>query len=218
MRRHSWWRRSSWSCSGGAPCCCGLLSALAPEACLIWWRSSTGWRCAAGMLQRRRGPPSLPSPSPCRCYPRLQALVLVGDHQQLPATVLSPLSQRLRYNRSTFERLKALGLPSVLLDRQYRMHPHISAWPRAAFYGGRVRSRPLPAAVLATGSSAPKKRMLPSPQQPASPAHAAWPLAPRSFGRLCRRRWRTRQRWPRRGTASARSCPGWAWAHTRCWT
>lgn len=30
------------------------------------------------------------------------------------------------------------GVPTVMLDRQYRMHPHISAFPSKEFYGGNL--------------------------------------------------------------------------------
>ncbi len=44
------------------------------------------------------------------------------------------------------------GLPLILLDTQYRMHPLIAEWPSAAFYHGKIKSgiaaadRPLPKA------------------------------------------------------------------------
>jgi len=65
--------------------------------------------------------------------------VLVGDPQQLPATVISPVAARLGLDRSLFARLQACGGPVSLLDEQHRMHPDVSAFPSARFYGGRVR-------------------------------------------------------------------------------
>ena len=35
-----------------------------------------------------------------------------------------------------------LGQPHALLDTQYRMHPAISAFPAAHFYGGRLKDDP----------------------------------------------------------------------------
>lgn len=72
-----------------------------------------------------------------RC-PSLALMVMVGDPRQLPATVMSRAACELGYARSGFERLQAAGRAAALLDTQYRMHPAISAWPRAQFYGGKV--------------------------------------------------------------------------------
>jgi len=47
-------------------------------------------------------------------------VLLVGDHKQLPATVLSVQCQEKGYSRSLFQRLKELGWNSRLLDTQYR--------------------------------------------------------------------------------------------------
>jgi superfamily I DNA and/or RNA helicase len=43
-------------------------------------------------------------------WPGLRSLVLVGDHQQLPATVISQEAKRQGYGRSMFERLVEAGL------------------------------------------------------------------------------------------------------------
>jgi len=64
--------------------------------------------------------------------------VLVGDPQQLPATVFSK-SNDLAFERSLFERLEQGGHPVHLLDTQYRMHPKISAFPRRHFYGSLLK-------------------------------------------------------------------------------
>ena len=68
--------------------------------------------------------------------------VLVGDPQQLPATVLSRPAAAARYDRSLFARLVEGGHRVHLLDTQYRMHPAISAFPSAHFYGGRLHDAP----------------------------------------------------------------------------
>ena len=73
----------------------------------------------------------------CRC-------VLVGDPQQLPATVLSKRSKALAFERSLFERLQLAGWPVHLLRVQYRMHPHIRAFPSAHFYNNELEVRCLP--------------------------------------------------------------------------
>ncbi len=70
-------------------------------------------------------------------YGRARA-VLVGDPQQLPATVRSAKGRELDLERSLFERLQAAGCPCRMLSVQYRMHPAIRQFPSAHFYGGRL--------------------------------------------------------------------------------
>ena len=65
-------------------------------------------------------------------------LVLAGDDKQLPATVFSKECLKAGYSVSIFERLISLGVPSTLLNQQYRMHSHISSWPSLRFYDGNV--------------------------------------------------------------------------------
>ncbi|XP_050205638.1 helicase sen1-like isoform X2 [Mercurialis annua] len=64
--------------------------------------------------------------------------VLVGDPQQLPATVISKAAGTLMYSRSLFERFQQAGCPTMLLSVQYRMHPQIRAFPSEYFYQGRL--------------------------------------------------------------------------------
>ncbi|CAM9411329.1 unnamed protein product [Chrysoparadoxa australica] len=68
--------------------------------------------------------------------------VLVGDPQQLPATVFSQASKASQYDRSLFQRLEHCDHEVHLLDTQYRMHPAISAFPRRAFYGSQLQDGP----------------------------------------------------------------------------
>lgn len=42
-------------------------------------------------------------------------------------------------NRSLFESLQEMGVPSVMLNTQYRMHPGIAAFPSKQFYQGELR-------------------------------------------------------------------------------
>ena len=68
-----------------------------------------------------------------------EQIVLLGDHFQLPPTVMSDKAAKGGLRRSLFERLTETGVPVQLLDVQYRMHPSISAFPSKEFYRGRVR-------------------------------------------------------------------------------
>ena len=67
-----------------------------------------------------------------------KAAVLVGDPQQLPATVLSAAARAGLYTRSLFERLSDCGAGAMLLSVQYRMHPAIRSWPSRYFYSNRL--------------------------------------------------------------------------------
>ena len=81
-------------------------------------------------------------------------IVLVGDHRQLPPTVISRRAENGGLRRSLFERLVAMGIKPMLLDTQYRMHPAISDFPNRTFYEGRLvdgitaAERPNPAGLL----------------------------------------------------------------------
>eukprot|EP00931_Biecheleriopsis_adriatica_P103086 TRINITY_DN77972_c0_g1_i1.p1 TRINITY_DN77972_c0_g1~~TRINITY_DN77972_c0_g1_i1.p1 ORF type:complete len:1087 (-),score=219.88 TRINITY_DN77972_c0_g1_i1:38-3298(-) len=72
-----------------------------------------------------------------------ERVVLIGDHQQLPPTVLDENIAQAGFQRSLFERL-VLARPSwsVMLDVQWRMHPSIAEFPSREFYDGRVVSHP----------------------------------------------------------------------------
>ena len=81
-------------------------------------------------------------------------LVLVGDHRQLPPTVVSDRAQEGGLGISLFERLVHLGLPAHMLTTQYRMHPTIREFPGARYYDGKLsdgctrEERPPPAGFL----------------------------------------------------------------------
>ncbi|KAG7671204.1 hypothetical protein Ndes2526B_g02329 [Nannochloris sp. 'desiccata'] len=79
-----------------------------------------------------------------------ECVVMAGDHAQLPPTVVSRLATQNGLDVSLFARLQNEGLPSLILNTQYRMHPAISVFPSRQFYQGKIESgvaaeeRPLP--------------------------------------------------------------------------
>jgi senataxin len=70
---------------------------------------------------------------------RVARVVLVGDPQQLPATVKSVAAAKARYDRSLFERIAANGVAPSMLCVQYRMHPFLRDFPSKQFYGGLLK-------------------------------------------------------------------------------
>jgi senataxin len=68
--------------------------------------------------------------------------VLVGDPQQLPATIFNVSGRNSKYDRSLFQRLEEAGQPVYMLQEQYRMHPQISHFPRHIFYDGALQDGP----------------------------------------------------------------------------
>mgnify|MGYP001404727851 FL=1 len=81
-------------------------------------------------------------------------VVLVGDHKQLPPTVISRRAESGGLSKSLFERMMGMGIEAHLLTTQYRMHPAISEFPNGAFYDGLLvdgvdsDQRPTPAGIL----------------------------------------------------------------------
>jgi superfamily I DNA and/or RNA helicase len=70
--------------------------------------------------------------------PKLEKLVLIGDHKQLPPTVIS---RNPALARSLFQRLAEAprgGAEPVMLLEQRRMHSLIAEFPNASFYGSRL--------------------------------------------------------------------------------
>lgn len=68
--------------------------------------------------------------------------ILVGDPQQLPATIFSLSGRGTKYDRSLFQRLEEANHPVVMLNTQYRMNPMISEFPRHIFYKGMLLDGP----------------------------------------------------------------------------
>ncbi|KAF1329752.1 Helicase sen1, partial [Globisporangium splendens] len=69
---------------------------------------------------------------------RPNRIILVGDHRQLPATVISKKLIDIGYDRSLFQRFVENGSQVFLLNKQYRMHPDISDFPSTYFYRGKL--------------------------------------------------------------------------------
>ena len=65
-------------------------------------------------------------------------IILVGDHMQLPATVMSENASKTKYSRSLFERFLECGIPNFMLNIQYRMEASIRQFSSDQFYGGRI--------------------------------------------------------------------------------
>eukprot|EP00927_Polykrikos_kofoidii_P023904 TRINITY_DN21857_c1_g1_i3.p1 TRINITY_DN21857_c1_g1~~TRINITY_DN21857_c1_g1_i3.p1 ORF type:complete len:991 (-),score=124.38 TRINITY_DN21857_c1_g1_i3:180-3152(-) len=66
---------------------------------------------------------------------------LLGDHMQLPPTILDEGAAREGFSRSLFERLISNRSDwSVLLDEQRRMHPSLMHFASEEFYEGHVKS------------------------------------------------------------------------------
>ncbi len=68
--------------------------------------------------------------------------VMVGDPQQLPATIFNVSGKNSKYDRSLFQRLEEAGEEVYMLNEQYRMHPKISHFPRHIFYKGALKDGP----------------------------------------------------------------------------
>lgn len=68
--------------------------------------------------------------------------VLVGDPQQLPATIFNVSGRNSKYDRSLFQRLEEAGQDVFMLNEQYRMHPQISHFPRHIFYKAQLQDGP----------------------------------------------------------------------------
>jgi senataxin len=68
--------------------------------------------------------------------------ILVGDPQQLPATIFSMSGRNTKFDRSLFQRLEEAGHDVHMLNTQYRMHPSISDFPRRVFYDGKLQDGP----------------------------------------------------------------------------
>lgn len=78
----------------------------------------------------------------CALSRESKLVVLVGDHKQLPPTVLSSTHKnnpyRAQMEMPLFQRLIENGWKKTTLRRQYRMHPDISKGPNDREYDGQL--------------------------------------------------------------------------------
>ncbi|XP_062867427.1 probable helicase senataxin [Trichomycterus rosablanca] len=78
---------------------------------------------------------------------RCPSLILVGDPEQLPPTVISTKAKELGYDQSLMARLwksfhqsNPRSSPVVFLSLQYRMHPDICEFPSKYIYGNNLKN------------------------------------------------------------------------------
>ena len=72
----------------------------------------------------------------------VKKLFLVGDPQQLPATITSMTNYNKEYQQSLFKRLESLDYPVQRLRIQHRMHPEIRHFPSEEFYNSQLEDSP----------------------------------------------------------------------------
>ncbi|MBI87702.1 MAG: hypothetical protein CMB67_01555 [Euryarchaeota archaeon] len=115
-------------------------------------------------------------------------VVLIGDHRQLPPTVISRRAEKGGLGRSLFERLVDMGIVPSILTTQYRMHPSISEFPNSQFYDGiledgvEASEREAPAGILWPDWESPlsflpldgDEILSPDGASKENPAEAAW--------------------------------------------
>ena len=77
--------------------------------------------------------------------PTIKAVILIGNHEQLPPTVITERSNNegARYlKRSLLERLYLAGYSASLLTTNYRNHPHVLDLFNQHVYAGRLTAAP----------------------------------------------------------------------------
>ncbi|KAJ5169045.1 uncharacterized protein N7482_004639 [Penicillium canariense] len=79
-----------------------------------------------------------------RNYSKLQKVLLSGDRQQLPPTVISAGKNECfpSHRMSLFERMLQTGVPTVQLSTQYRMAQNICDFVSTEYYHGRLETHP----------------------------------------------------------------------------
>lgn len=71
-------------------------------------------------------------------------LILVGDHKQLPATLVSKHAEKMRYSTSLFSALVEgkHQSPYKMLTTQFRMHPKIALFSSQQYYSSALETDP----------------------------------------------------------------------------
>ena len=106
-----------------------------------------------------------------------ERLILIGDQNQLPPVVASPIALEFGLGVSLFSRLVAGGLKPKLLNEQYRMHPRIAEFPSKLFYHNKLVSkvtaeeRPLPLGIEWSNRDVPVLFINISPFTPFTPVN-----------------------------------------------
>ncbi|EGG16379.1 DNA2/NAM7 helicase family protein [Cavenderia fasciculata] len=72
---------------------------------------------------------------------KCKKIILVGDPKQLPATIISPIAIKYKYDQSLFQRLQE-KCPPLMLTTQYRMHSTIRQFPSRHFYNDLLEDGP----------------------------------------------------------------------------
>jgi hypothetical protein len=67
-------------------------------------------------------------------------IVLIGDQNQLPPTIISRDADERGLGTSLFERMLSRGIRTFMLKVQYRMHPAIAKFPSQQFYNNELLS------------------------------------------------------------------------------
>ena len=63
---------------------------------------------------------------------------MIGDPNQLPATIFSKVAEGKEYDRSMFQRMQACGYKVTLLNEQYRMNRWVSKFISDSFYQAKL--------------------------------------------------------------------------------
>lgn len=84
-----------------------------------------------------------PDPLALVALARAPRVVLAGDPEQLPPTIIDPEAERAGLGRTLFERLAAAHpAAGTMLTEQYRMHADLMAFPSETRYRGELTAHP----------------------------------------------------------------------------
>jgi senataxin len=64
---------------------------------------------------------------------------MIGDPNQLPATIFSTIAEKKQYDRSLFHRMQTAGFRVTLLNEQYRMNDWVSKFISDSFYQAKLK-------------------------------------------------------------------------------